>query len=259
MSGNAHFEKLFSPYNIGKMRVKNRIIKTAAEMNTHDPIDAHMNQRTIDYVEAVAKGGAGMVILWNAYLDYPLGARMPDGLRIDSDEYIPGFKKLADAVHKYGCKLSVQMMHAGPWCPASLAGRPPIAASVMRENVYGFLSDETVEATIAEIEEIEEKFVKAGERFKEAGIDHLEIHCGTQHLGNTFMSRHWNKRKDQYGPQSLENRARFMVEILKKMKKSLGQDFPIGVLYNAAEYGVDDGITPEEGQEFGRIFEASRC
>ena len=257
MSGKVHFEKLFTPFNIGKMVVKNRIIKTAAEMNTHDPIDAHMNQRTIDYVEAVAKGGAGMVILWNAYLDYPLGARMPDGLRIDDDEYIPGFKKLADAVHKYGCKLSVQMMHAGPWCPASLAGRPPIAASVMRENVYGFLSDETVEATIAEIEDIQEKFVKAGERFREAGIDHLEIHCGTQHLGNTFMSRHWNKRRDQYGPQSLENRARFMVEILQKMKKRLGQDFPIGVLYNAAEYGVDDGITPEEGQEFGRIFEAA--
>ncbi|MFC1838976.1 FAD-dependent oxidoreductase [Thermodesulfobacteriota bacterium] len=257
MSGKVYFEKLFSPYNIGKMRVKNRIIKTAAEMNTHDPIDAHINQRTIDYVEAVAKGGAGMVILWNAYIDYPLGARMPDGLRIDADEYIPGFKKLADAVHKYGCKLSVQMMHAGPWCPASLAGRPPIAASVMREHVYDHWSDETVEATLDDIERIHEEFVKGAERYKEAGIDHLEIHCGTQHLGNTFMSRHWNKRQDQYGPQSLENRARFMVEILQKIKKSLGEDFPIGVQYNAAEYGVDDGITPEEGQEFGRILEAA--
>lgn len=257
MSGKVQFEKLFTPFNIGKMRVKNRIIKTAAEMNTHDPVDAHMNQRTIDYVEAVAKGGAGMVILWNAYLDYPLGARMEDGLRIDSDEYIPGFRKLADAVHKYDCMLSVQMMHAGPWCPASLAGRPPIAASVMREEVYGFWSDETTEATIAEIEDIQEKFVKAALRFKEAGVDHLEIHCGTQHLGNTFMSPHWNKRTDQYGPQSLENRARFIVEILQKIKKRLGEDFPLGVLYNAAEYGIDDGITPEEGQEFGRIFEAA--
>ena len=61
MSGKAQFKKLFSPYYIGKMRVKNRIIKTAAEMNTHDLHDAHMNQRTIDYVEAVARGGAGMV------------------------------------------------------------------------------------------------------------------------------------------------------------------------------------------------------
>jgi 2,4-dienoyl-CoA reductase-like NADH-dependent reductase (Old Yellow Enzyme family) len=93
-----------------------------------------MNQRTIDYVEAVAKGGAGMVILWDAYIDYPLGARMPDGLRIDADEYIPGFSKLADAVHKHDCRLSVQMMHAGPWCPVSLSGRP-IAASVMSGGV----------------------------------------------------------------------------------------------------------------------------
>ncbi|MBN1907566.1 MAG: FAD-dependent oxidoreductase [Deltaproteobacteria bacterium] len=257
MSGKAQFEMLLSPFFIGKMRIKNRIIKTAAEMNTHDPIDAHMNQRTIDYVEAVAKGGAGMVILWNAYLDYPLGARMADGLRIDTDEYIPGFIKLAEAVHKYDCKLSVQMMHAGPWCPAALAGRPPIAASVMQEEVYGFLSDETAEATLSEIADIQEKFVKAAERLKQAGVDHLEIHCGTQHLGNTFMSRHWNKRNDQYGPQSVENRARFMVEIIQKMKTRLGKDFPLGVLYNAAEYGIDDGITAAEGQEFGRLFEAA--
>ena len=112
---------------------------------------------------------------------------MPDGLRIDADEYIPGFSKLADAVHKYDCRLSVQMMHAGPWCPTSLSGRPPIAASVMRVEVYGkHWGDETVEATIAEIEEIQEKFVKAAERYKKAGVDHLEIHCGYAAPGQYF-------------------------------------------------------------------------
>jgi len=124
MSGNAQFERLLSPYNIGKLRLKNRIVKTAAEMNTHDMHDAHMNQRTIDYVESLAKGGVGMIIFWNAYLDYPLGARMADGLRIDADEYVEGFSRLADVVHKYDCKLSMQMMHAGPWCPEALSGRP---------------------------------------------------------------------------------------------------------------------------------------
>ena len=257
MSGNMRFEKLLSPWNIGKLRIKNRIIKTAAEMNTHDPDSFHINQKTIDCVETLAKGGVGMIIFWNAYVDYPLGARMPDGFRIDADEYISGFSRLADAVHKHACKLSVQMMHAGPWCPSSLSGRPPIAASVMRADVYGDLGDETVEASISDIEEIQEKFVKAAERYHKSGIDHLEIHCGTQHLGNTFMSRHWNKRQDKYGPQSLENRSRFMVEILKEIKRRLGKDFPIGVLYNAAEYGIDDGITPAEGREFGRIFESA--
>ena len=226
-------------------------------MNSHDPDGFHINQRTIDYMETLAKGGAGMIIFWNAYVDYPLGARMPDGFRIDADEYTSGFGKMADAVHKHDCRISAQMMHAGPWCPSSLSGRPPIAASAMRAEIYGGLGEEAVEATIADIEEIQEKFVKAAERYQKAGFDHLEIHCGTQHLGNTFMSPHWNKRRDKYGPQSLENRARFMVEILQKMKKRLGEDFPIGVLFNAAEYGVDDGITPDEGREFGRIFEAA--
>ena len=257
MSVNARFEKLLSPYSIGKLQIKNRIIKTAAEMNTHDLDGFHINQRTIDYMETLARGGAGMLIFWNAYVDYPLGARMPDGFRIDADEYISGFSKMADAVHKHDCKLSAQMMHAGPWCPSSLSGRPPIAASVMRAEVFGGFGEEAVEASIADIEEIQEKFVKAAERYKKAGLDHLEIHCGTQHLGNTFMSRHWNKRTDKYGPQSLENRARFVVEILEEIKRRLGKNFPVGVLYNAAEYGVDDGITPAEGREFGRIFEAA--
>ena len=257
MSGKNQFEMLLSPCNIGKMQVKNRIIKTAAEQQTHDIDDFHVNQKTIEHVEALAKGGLGMIIFWNAYVDYPLGARMREGLRIDDNEYIAGFNKLADAVHKHDCRLSVQMMHAGPWCPASLAGRPPIAASVMRGSLYGDGGDETLPATLAEIEDITEKFVKAAERYKKAGLDHIEIHCGTNHLGATFMSRHFNKREDKYGPQSLENRSRFWVEMLKEMKRRLGKDFPIGVLYNAGEYGMDDGITPAEGQEFGRIFEAA--
>jgi 2,4-dienoyl-CoA reductase (NADPH2) len=257
MSGKAQFEKLLSPGYIGKMEVKNRIVKTAAEQRTHELDDFHVNQRTIDYIESLARGGVGMIVFWNAYVDYPLGARMRDGLRIDDDEYIPGFRKMADAIHKYNCRLSVQLMHAGPWCPTSLAGRPPIAASVMRGSLYGDGGDETLAATIPEIEDITEKFVKAAERYKKAGLDHIEIHCGTNHLGATFMSRHFNKRQDKYGPQSLENRSRFWVDMLKEMKRRLGKDFPIGVLYNAGEYGVEDGNTPAEGQEFGKIFEAA--
>ncbi len=95
-------------------------------MNTHDLHDAHMNQRTIDYVEAVARGGAGMVILWDAYVDYPRGARMPDGLRIDSDEYIPGFSQTGRCCStRHDCKLFVQMMHAGTLVPHRAFRAPP--------------------------------------------------------------------------------------------------------------------------------------
>ena len=86
MSGKNQFEMLLSPCNIGKMQVKNRIIKTAAEQQTHDIDDFHVNQKTIEHVEALAKGGVGMIIFWNAYVDYPLGARMREGLRIDDNE-----------------------------------------------------------------------------------------------------------------------------------------------------------------------------
>ena len=104
-------------------------------------------------------------------------------------------------------------------------------------------ADAPRELTIAEIEELVDKFARAAERAQKAGFDGVEINAATFHLINSFLSRAWNKRQDAYGCADLESRARFVVEIIREIKKRLGQDFPVSVLINGAEFGVDKGIT----------------
>ena len=101
--------------------------------------------------------------------------------------------------------------------------------------------------TIEEIEEITERYISGALRVAEAGFDGLEINTGGDHLGHTFLSRFWNKRTDKYGTQNMENRTRFAVDILRGIKKRVGNDFPVQVLMNALEIGGgEEGLTIEE-------------
>ena len=109
--------------------------------------------------------------------------------------------------------------------------------------------------TVPEIGEIRDMFVAASERARKAGFDGIELNFATCHLGNSFLSRAWNRRQDDYGCQSLENRARFALETKEAIKKKVGQDVPVGILINGAEYGVKDGLTIEETRGLARIFE----
>jgi 2,4-dienoyl-CoA reductase (NADPH2) len=111
------------------------------------------------------------------------------------------------------------------------------------------------ELTVPEIKEIIDSLASAAQRAQEAGFDGIDFNAATCHLGNSFLSRAWNRRQDEYGCQNLENRARFVVELKEEIKKRLGQDFPVGILINGAEFGIQDGLTSEETQGFARIFD----
>jgi len=111
------------------------------------------------------------------------------------------------------------------------------------------------ELSVAEIKELVKQFADAAERGKKAGFDAIELNVATCHLGNSFLSPAWNRRHDEYGCDSLENRARFVVEVIQEIKNRLGQDFPLGILMNGAEFGIENGITIEDAQEFAKMFE----
>ncbi len=111
--------------------------------------------------------------------------------------------------------------------------------------------------TIDEIEELVDRFASGTARLQQAGWDGIEINAAADHLFHSFLSRFWNKRDDKYGPQSMENRTRFIVDVIKEIKKRCGQDFPVQILMNAIEIGAgDEGLTIEEGKEIARIYEA---
>ena len=163
-------------------------------------------------------------------------------------------------MHKYGVPIFTQLYHRGPWAgPYTLAARPVAASPVTLASPFDVREEVPPhELTITEIEELVERFASGAARLQQAGWDGIEVNAGGDHLFATFLSRFWNRRGDKYGPQSMENRTRFVVDVVKEIKKRCGSGFPVQVLMNAGEVGVptDQGLNLEEAREIARIFES---
>ena len=228
------------------------MIKTGAAMMYWHEEELHMNETCKAFYEAIARGGVGLLIVHSPTIDYPLGARWRQRYRIDDDKYIQGLSELTEVIHKHGCPTFMQMEHDGPWQnplfmnqPPIYSG-PPIGASPVNLDVPGeFHRDVPRELTIPEIEELVDKFASAAVRAQKAGFDGVDINAGSSHLLHNFLSPFWNRRQDAYGG-SQENRARFLVEIIREIKKHAGGDFPVTVCMNGIEVGQAIDIKDEE-------------
>jgi 2,4-dienoyl-CoA reductase (NADPH2) len=253
MSIHTRFRKLMEPAYIGTVRTRNRMMKNGAHLFYDTKADGgHMNDRNIAFYETLAKGGVGLIVATSGPL---IDGDVP-GFRIDCDEYIPGFSKLADAIHKHSCPAFIQLFHLGPMSPLFFKAPAGAAASSIPKSESPRPNFEVArELTIPEIQNIVERFGKAAERIKKAGFDGIELNGATNHLLNSFLSRAWNKRQDAYGSGSLESRARIVVEVIQEIKRRNGQDFAIIALINGAEVGLKQGITLEESQGFARILQ----
>lgn len=261
------FKKLFEPGKIGPLTIKNRIIKTANGTSFMDP-DQTCGDRMVAYYERLAKGGVGFLVVESCGTEYPLGIQHihyhEDGtfegvqLHFDDDRLIPGFQRLTEAVHKHDCKVSIQFQHAGPWNPTGLLPRDPnirdvkCASAMTEEELPGPDFLPCREMTKDEIEEQIDLWAAAAERAYRAGFDACEINHGTAHQGNTFLSRIWNKRTDEYGPQNYENRTRFLRRCVEEAKRRTGPNFAVHVIMNCAEYNHPRATTLEEGAELAK-------
>jgi 2,4-dienoyl-CoA reductase (NADPH2) len=252
---NTRFQKLLEPSYIGKVKTRNRIIKTAQGSSFIEP-DGYVGEQAKAYYETMAKGGVGLLIVESCGVEYPLGIHhFPVQFHLDDDKYIPGYTELVQVVHKHGCPIFLQLFHSGPWNPTGLLPkRDTKSASTLTEAELpgpGFAIPRGV--SLAEIEDLIQMFVKASQRAKKAGFDGVEINAATCHLINSFYSRIFNKREDEFGCASLENRARFLNRIIIDTKKQLGTDFAVTALINIAEYGHEKATTFEEGVQFARL------
>ncbi len=255
------------PGMIGPVKTRNRIIKTANGTSYVDP-DQTCGDRMIAYYERLARGGVGFLIVESCGVEYPLGIQhvhyQPDGsyqgvqLHFDDDRFIPGFQRLTDAVHKLGCPVSIQFQHAGAWNPTGLLPRDmtirdvKVASAMTEEELPGpdFLPCRAL--THQEIEDQIDLWASAAERAQKAGFDACEINHATAHQGNTFLSRIWNKRDDEYGAQNYENRTRFIRSIIVEAKRRCGPGFAVHAIINAAEYNHPLATTLEEGVEISK-------
>ncbi|MDB9822536.1 NAD(P)/FAD-dependent oxidoreductase [Deltaproteobacteria bacterium] len=260
MDGETRFKKLLEPGYIGKVRIKNRMIKTGTYLGTEDDKGGYMNDKSVYIYERLARGGVGLVTHSVAFIDIPMGSVPGDiaGFRIDDDKFIPSFQKLTDAIHKHDCPAFIQMWHAGPVHATFLTGLQPVASSALTKEEMPMPRLTPARAlTIPEIKRVVDEFAGGAARARKAGFDGIELNAGTTHLLNSFLSRAWNKRDDEYGIDSMENRARIVVEIIQEVKRQAGEDFGLTVILCGAEYGLVKGTSPEEAREFAKIFEAA--
>jgi len=256
--GKSKFDKLFSPCNIGRVKLKNRLVKTAAQSYLFESGEKRVGTLAKAFYGALAKGGTGLVIVETPAMEWPLLEEGDRRFRIDNDKYIDNIRELTDAIHQYDCPTFVQFYHRGPWGAIYNMGAAAVAASaVTLKSEFDVHEDEPPHAlTIDEIQELVDRYASAAVRAQKAGFDVIEVHAGADHLFHTFLSRFWNRRDDRYGPQSIESRTRFVVEVIKEIKKRVGQDFPIQVLMNGFEFGVGElGLSVEEAKAIAKIYE----
>ena len=278
------YEMLFSPLNIGQVTIKNRVVMAPMLMGfgTFDGTPTH---RLMDYYEERAKGGAGLIITEITRVDDKNGAAAFSQLGMSKDYQIAPMKEMVDRIHKHGAKIFVQLHHPGRQNMGLLVGTVPL--SIFLERFLPFYSkmlykivpagklllkyhlvprvlspskcersyfSDGINRTMrkGEIEKLIGQFANAAQRAKKSGADGVELHAAHGYLIQQFLSPITNKRNDEYGG-SLENRMRFLTEIIRRIRRKCGSDFPIVVRLSVDEcydkigkpgkgYGLDEGI-----------------
>lgn len=240
--------KLFEPIRIGDVQLRNRIVMPPMCTRMAN-LDGSVTSRMLDYYEARAQGGAGMIIVEYSYIDNKASKAAICQLGAHSDELLPGLSELAEVVQMHGAKAFLQLCHGGGQSPSHLIGRRPLAPSAIPSKS----GEIPKELSIEEIEEIVLAFGEAALRAKRAGFNGVEIHGAHGYLINQFLSPRSNKRNDLYGP-SFEARTRFPLQVLQEIKRRVGGDFPVGFRLNASDY-LSNGITLEETKQFVKMLE----
>jgi len=235
------------PKKIGSIEIKNRFVRSATfeGMATED---GNITDKHVKLYKELAKGGAGLIITGYAYVQES-GKSAEKQTGVSRDDYIPGLRKIAETVHKYGdnCKIALQIAHCGR---QSSYLENTIAPSALEEKLTRKIPREM---TREEIRNTIDAFSQAIRRAKEAGFDAVQLHGAHGYLITQFLSPYMNERTDEYGG-SIENRTRFLEEIYIKSVELVGKEFPIFIKMNGVDF-IEGGTTIRESTEVARRLE----
>lgn len=251
---------LLSPGRIGPITTANRIVMPAMDQNTCD--EGEVTDLTIAHYEARARGGVGLLVLETSAVAWPIGATSRHQPALSDDRFVPGLTRLAEAVHRHGSTMVVQLCHHGKTAGVDAQDeREQLVPSVPLPDDELDLTSVTINelmsmavqtggknpvrraATTDDLAWVVDAFADAAERVQRAGLDGVEIHGAHGYLISTFLSPRFNRRDDEYGG-SVENRARLLVEIVAAIRARCGDGFAIVVRLDGREY-AEGGITPE--------------
>lgn len=251
MTGKVYFPKLFEHGRIGNVEIGNRIVMLPTGRNFQGAMGEVTDRTIANYVER-AKGGFGLIIVGST--DIGLEERSMPSLSLAHDRFVEGHCYLTEAVHAYGAKIAAQLTAVGPVVPFSKEEHPPISASDFPASFLGeYFYSRPRPLEKEEIYELMDKYAAAAWRARWASYDIIEVHACHGYLINSFISPYMNKRKDEFGG-SLENRMRFLLGIIRRMKEKAGEDFPISVRISGDEF-IDGGITTKESPLIAKILE----
>lgn len=250
------FEHVLSPFTFGPVTVKNRIELAPAcyMLASHD---GFVTDAMVDYYENLARGGAGIITIGETPLNFVDGKAHEFELDLSDDRNINGLSRINEAVSRFGAKLSIELEHPGRFTlnGKDTIGPSPIVGVTEERNAkkQGRPRIKVTQMDQDMIDRVIQEFADAVYRCKRAGLEMVMIHGAHGQLIPQFLSPHANHRTDGYGG-SLENRAKFGIEVLEAIRKKCGYDIGIEFRISATEL-VSDGLSVEETLEFAKMIE----
>jgi len=231
--------KLFEPIKIADVQIRNRIVMSPMGLGRATE-DGFVTDVMVDFYIERAKGGAGLINIVCGYNDFCV--YLPHIPALQDDKYVPGLRKMTDAIHEHGAKTFAQIINMGSSCFSTADGGPPPAPSAIRNTLTGVMPREM---TTAEVRLLGDHFAEAAWRAKEGGFDGVELCGNSGYLMNQFLSPLTNQRHDEYGGD-FERRMRFPLEVVEKIRAKAGSRFPISYRVSGDDFmkgGVrQDGV-----------------
>jgi 2,4-dienoyl-CoA reductase-like NADH-dependent reductase (Old Yellow Enzyme family)/NADPH-dependent 2,4-dienoyl-CoA reductase/sulfur reductase-like enzyme len=252
------YPHLFTPLKVGSLTFKNRIEAAPTSLPELSP-DGYLTRENIAYYRLKARGGAAVVTIGESIVHTPTGKSHPKQIPLDDKGVIPSLVEAADAIHQYGAIASIELSHGGMQCdPVFLGGRRPIGPSAMSVDI-GFRTAGTITVKVEEMsealmEEIAAAYGEAAATVKLAGFDMCMIHAAHGWLLAQFLSPIINRRTDKFGG-SVENRARFPLTVIDRVRERVGKDFPIELRMGGSEL-AEGGHTIDDAVAFAKLAES---
>lgn len=240
MSGDG-VDPIFQPLRFRNVEVKNRVFRSNIS-GRFDNYDGSGSATRINWETKFARGGVGAII--SSFVPVTLRGRIvPNYATIHRDEAVPFWRAVGEAVHEYDCKFFLQLSHAGRQRDIpGIEYLRGLSSTAKPEPLHGFVPDRM---TKTDIRETVDAFAEGARRAREAGLDGVELHGANGYLITQFLSSGINDRADEYGG-SLQNRARFVLEIVRAIRDRVGDDFHLQMKISARDFG--NAVFPWEGK-----------